>query len=100
MNIYDKIRSAIKNQKMIAAIHNNEYFEGCPHVLGSKFDTTHSLFCKSCKSAMNQWACIPIEELADVKIIEKNYTCIAYSSPKITQHIDHIDYILHFDVDL
>jgi len=107
MTNYKKIKFAIENKQKIIATYKAETFVGCPHVLGNNYNVlsknyneSSSLFCKKCmEETKDFWTCIPIEELNEVKIVERGLTC-SLLLPPLSNHFDEIDYMVDFNVDL
>ncbi len=107
MTNYKKIKSAIQNKQKIIATYKEESFVGCPHVLGNTTNVLGNnykevcvLFCKGCLAGYKDyWTCLPIEELKEVEIIERDLNC-SFLLPKLSTHFDEIDYMVDFNVDL
>lgn len=74
---YDMIYSAIQNKQIITATYKGYYREMCPHVLGHKKGRAHALFYQfggqsksglSPEGAADNWRCIFVDELQNVKV--------------------------------
>jgi len=107
MTNYNKIKSAIKNKQKILAIHKGASFVGCPHVLGkttnvleNNYNMSCSLFCNRCMAGSHDfWICLPIDELKEVKIVERDLNC-SFLLPALPTYFDEIDYMVDFNIDL
>lgn len=81
-NNYQIIRQAILDKSSISAIYQGYYREMSPHVIGTKNGREQALFYQFggesssgtiVPNSKNNWRCMPINELTEVKIIDKDW---------------------------
>ena len=104
MDNYTLIRNAIIYQQNVSATYNGYYREMCPHVIGSKNGRRQALFYqyggqsssgRITPGALNNWRCIPVDDLQNVTIIEGQWhTASNHSTPSTC--VDIIDVEVSF----
>lgn len=76
-NNYELIEKAIKEKLQITAVYQGYYREMCPHALGTKEGREQALFYQFggegskgpvTPGSTNNWRCIPIEGLTEIKV--------------------------------
>lgn len=91
--IYELLRTSLLSRKPISAIYNGKPRLLCPHVLGrNKDDVPHALCYQSGgisnsglkgSGSPDNWRCLCVEKLTDVKLIEGHwYSAEAHSRPQ------------------
>lgn len=79
MSTYELIKHAIQTKQQITAVYKGYYREMCPHALGLKNGKQQALFYQfggqSSKGSVdstssNNWRCLRLDELEEVKIRE------------------------------
>lgn len=98
---YDLVRQAILERKGVSAYYHGYYREMCPHVIGLKRGREQCLFYQfggqsssrfiQPDGSPDNWRCIFIDELSDVKIIDIDtwHTAPDHSRPQTC--VDFVD---------
>ena len=97
--VYEIIKSAIENKQQITADYDDKYREMCPHAIGTKNGVEQALFFQfggySSKGEIttdtkDNWRCITINKLSNVKVKEGDWHTFSNHSRPSTC-IDSID---------
>ena len=81
-NDYEVIKQAIIDKSSISATYQGYHREMSPHVIGTKNGRKQALFYQFggesssgaiIPNAKSNWRCMPINELSDVKLIDKGW---------------------------
>jgi hypothetical protein len=73
--VFELIKQAIAEKKLISAVYHEKQRELCPHVLGWKANREHALFFQvggdSAKGLAidGSWRCLNLDELSEVEIV-------------------------------
>jgi len=73
-DVFELIKQAIAEKKLISAVYHERQRDLCPHVLGWKADREHALFFQvggdSAKglASTGAWRCLNLDELSEVEI--------------------------------
>jgi hypothetical protein len=96
--VYQIIKDAIENKKVVTAMYKGHYRKMCPHALGTKHGKEHALFYQfdgsSSKGlsydARKNWRCMDIDELERVSS-EPGAWHTAANHTRPSKCIDYID---------
>jgi hypothetical protein len=78
-DIFEMIKQAIIEKKLVSAVYHERPRDLCPHVLGWKADREHALFFQvggdSAKGLASDgaWRCLNLDELSEVEIYEGEF---------------------------
>lgn len=102
MNVYEVIKEAIQNKKQIIAQYRGHAREMCPHVIGVKSGRQQALFYQFggtsssgqiTPNSPNNWRCIPIQGLSNVRSQDGEWhTGTNHSRPQTC--VDDIDVVV------
>jgi len=92
MSEYELVKQAVRKKQQIFATYNGHHREMCPHVIGRKNGKKQALFYQfggTSSSSLNppgspeNWRCIPIRGLRNVKVVEGDWhTAPNHSRPQ------------------
>jgi len=82
MSVYETIKQAVQNRRVISATYDGYYREFCPHVVGTKNGVQMVLCLQSGGQSSKgldadpakNWRCVLVSKLADVTLVLGEWT--------------------------